>query len=456
MIEIFKFKKKKSLSFKDMDKFYEVFYHEDELRENVTVRAKDLLWEIIRNEFGDSGALKIADLSQYLKKYELEIMIEIKNALPKKDEHNIIISLEQKEFIKKWCEVNTDKVKVAYSNYMLNGSLFSEDENSTFDTIFEFQKYFKFDLDEELLLNMIWLSRYSEDISLDFIQGIVSEEKINQKIIYNVNNTKDEHSIYSYVKYFVENNLDLKLLDLDTKEKIRELLLSGNDYYARRFIELFHINDFAFLQEIIELKYLQPKRYFLDFVLNILIKSKKYEIVVNYLKINYKVLIANGIMEEVSIIKFLILSNNELGFKKLLQLIENNPDNYATIEGDFRNETWLNYTNVKSIEDLIAIFNFSLLNYSQEKLNRAHFSPVRVSTETLINICKNQNIEFCKDILDKLNQLDLKLIVAKGGDLFHINKLKKDVQEIILNHKNQPLNLKKVLKLLEENKHIFY
>lgn len=456
MIEIFKFKKKKVLSYKDMDKFYKVFYHQDELRENVSIRANDLLWEIIRKEFGDSGALKIADLSQYLKKYELEIMIDIKNALPKKDEQNIIISLEQKEFIKKWCEFNTDKVKIAYSKYMLNGSLFSEDESSTFNTIFEFQKYFKFDLDEELLLNMIWLSKYQEDISLDFIHGIVAEEKINQRIIYNVNNTKDEHSIYSYVKYFVENNLDLKLLDFDVKEKIRELLLLGDDYYARRFIELFYNNDFAFLQEIIELKYLQPKKYFLDFVLNILIKNRKYEIVVNYLKTNYNILIDSNIMEEITIVKFLILSNNELGFENLRGLIEGDPHNFISIEGDFRNETWLNYSNQNSVDDLIAIFNFSLLNYSQEKLNKAHYSPVRVSTETLINICKNQNVEFCGDVLDKLNQLDLKLIVTKGGDLFHVNKLKKDVREIILNHKSKPYNLKSVLRLIEENRHIFY
>ncbi len=456
MIEIFKFKKKSELTFDDMDKFYLIFYQEDELRENVTVRAKDLLWEIIRKEFGDSGALKIADLSEYLKKYELEIMIDIKNALPKKDEQNIIISLEQKEFIKKWCEVNTDKVKVAYSNYMLNSSLFSEDEDSTFDTIFEFQKYFKFDLDEELLLNMIWLSRYSEDMSLDFIQGIVSEEKINQRVIYNVNKTSDEYSIYTYIKYFVENNLDFSFLKFNVKEKIRELLLKGKDYEARRLVELLYSNDFVFLQEIIELRYLQPKKYFLDFILNILTKSKKYEIVVNYLKTNYNVLIDSSIMEEISIIKFLILSNNELGFENLRRLIENNPDNFISIEGDFRNETWLNYSNVKSIDDLIAIFNFSLLYYSQEKLNKAHYSPVRISTETLINICKNQNAEFCEIVLDKLNQLDLKLIVTKGGDLFHINKLKKDVQEIILNHKSEPYNLKKVLKLLENNKYMFH
>ncbi len=456
IVRIFKFKNKRELSFSDMDKFYQVFYHEDELRENVTVRAKDLLNEIIRREFRNSGALKIVDLSKYLKKYELEIIIDIKNALPKSDEKNINISNEQKEFIKNWCETNTLKVKKAYSKYMLNGLRFTEEEHLTFNTIFDFQKYFKFDLDEELLLNMIWLSRYSEDISLDFICGIVSEEKINLRIIDNVNKTNDEHSIYSYIKYFVENNLDLKLLRFDIKEKIKQFLLSDNDYHARRLIELLYSNDIGFLQEIIELKYLHPKKYFLDFVLNLLIKNNKLNIVENYLKSNYDILLGKNILEEMSMIKFLIMSNSELGFKNLHKIIEKEPEKYVDLGSDFRSETSLNYSNPKSIDDLIAVFYFSSVNYSQEKLNGVFYSPIRVSSESIINICKNHDSELCEEILDKLNRLDQNIIANKGGDLFYMNKLKKDIQEINLNHKSKPYNLKSVLNLLEDNKHIFY
>src|SRR5690606_29104661 len=119
---------KRELSYQDMDKFYKIFYSNDELREKVTVRAKDLLWEIIRKEFGDSGAISIDDLSQYLQNYELDIMVDIQNALPKENDPKIIVSSEQRNFIKEWCLKNSEKVKAVYSSYMFDsGSWLEED-----------------------------------------------------------------------------------------------------------------------------------------------------------------------------------------------------------------------------------------------------------------------------------------------------------------------------------------
>lgn len=455
MIEIFKFKKKTELSYTDMNKFYNIFYHNDDLREVVTVRAKDLLWEIIRKEFDQSGALSIDDLSHYLQKYELDIMIDILHALPKEDEQNINISSEQKDFIKKWCEVNSEKVKIAYSNFMFQGNLFTKEEDLTFETIFKFQKYFRFKLDEELLLNMIWLSRYTEDMNLDFLSEIIPKEKINQRIIENVNKTKDENSIYSYIKYFVEHEMDLKLLNFDIKEKIREFLLTDNDYYAKKLVELLYCNDLIFLQEIIDIKYLSPKKYFLDFILNLLLKQNKCDVVEKYLIQNYDQLLSNNIMEETNIIKNLIMANSYVGFTNLRQIIENNPDQYVTIDNNFRYETWQNYSNENSIDDLIFTLNFGLLNYNEERISRAHYSPIRISTEALLNICKNQNSEFCEDVVRKLNLIDLNKIFTKGGDLFYFNKLMKDIREIILNHKSKPYNLKNTIDLIEKNRYMF-
>lgn len=456
MATIFEFKKKKDLSHKNMDKFYKTFYKNDELRGKVTINAKDLLCEIIRKEFGHSGTLNIDDLSLYINKYDINILIDIQNALPKKDEQDIVISTEQKKYIENWCISNSEKVKTAYNGYMLDSIIWLEEDYLIFETIFKFQKYFKFNLDEELLLNMIWLSRYMEDMNLDFISGIVQKEKIDQRVIENVNQTTDENSICSYVKYFLENNLDLKLLNFDIKEKVRGFLRSKNDYYARKLIELLFSNDFTFLQETIELKYLYPKRYFLDFVLGILIKQGGFDIVEKYLKYNYDALIEKDIMEEHTIIKNLIMVNSDLGFKKLKTIIEKNPEQYISLDNGYSYNTWQNYSNEKSLDDLISILNISLLNYDEEKINRVHFSPVRISTETIVNICKNANSDFCKIVKDKLNQLDLNEIVTSGGDLFFINKLKKDVQEINFNHKSKPYNLKNVLNILAEYNHIFH
>jgi hypothetical protein len=295
-----------------------------------------------------------------------------------------------------------------------------------------------------------------EDMNLDFISESVSIERINERIIENVNKTNDENSLYSYIKYFVENGIDLKLLKFDVKDKIRGLLLSRNEYFAKKLIELLYSNDDKFLLEIIEIKYLHPERYFLDFVLNLLIKLKKFDTIEAYLKSNYDLLIVSDVMDEMTIISKLIMSNSDLGFKNLRNLMEKNPNNHVIIGSDFRNATWLNYSNKKSIDDLIAIFNFCLVNYPQEKLNSMHYSPVRISSETIISICKNKNAGLCDEILQKLNQIDLDKIVSNGGDLFYINNLKKDIREIILNHKSKPYDLKSVLTMLTEQNHIFY
>jgi hypothetical protein len=126
MTKIFQFKNKRELSKRDMDKFSKIFYRNDELRASVTVRAKNLLWQFTRKEFKDSKALSIDYLSQCLQKYELDIMIDILNALPKETEPQIILSAEQRDFIEQWCFRNSAKVKVAYSKFMVNNDSWSK------------------------------------------------------------------------------------------------------------------------------------------------------------------------------------------------------------------------------------------------------------------------------------------------------------------------------------------
>lgn len=231
--------------------------------------------------------------------------------------------------------------------------------------------------------------------------------------------------------------------------------MTDNDYYAKKLVELLYCNDLIFLQEIIDIKYLSPKKYFLDFILNLLLKQNKCDVVEKYLIQNYDQLLTYDIMEETNIIKNLIMANSYVGFRNLRQIIENNPDQYVTIDNNFLYETWQNYSNENSIDDLIFILNFELLNYNEERIRRAHYSPIRISTEALLNICKNQDSEFCEDVVKKLNLIDLNKIVITGGDLFYFKKLMKDIREIILNHKSKPYNLKTTIDLIEKNIYMF-
>jgi hypothetical protein len=114
------------------------------------------------------------------------------------------------------------------------------------------------------------------------------------------------------------------------------------------------------------------------------------------------------------------------------------------------------FSNQNSIDDLIEILDFSMINYSSEQINNAHFSPVRITTEAIVNICNSNNSEVCERVLSGLELINTNKILEKGRDLFYIKKLKKDVNEISVNHKSLPYNIKKASKLIEDCEHIFY
>jgi hypothetical protein len=453
--EIFRFKKKKQLSFKDMANFFSTYHNNEDLRKIVTNNARELLGKILGKIIGANGSLNLVDLPAYIEACDLTIMISIKNVLPKDNEH-ITISSQQVEFIKNWCMANTERVNNAYEKYMSNGTLWNDEDSLIFKTIYHFQRYFKFDLSEEIILNMIWVQSFKNNLSLDFIPENFPKDKVDKRIIDNANSTTEISSLYSYIYYLKENQIDLGVIEIDIKQLTRDSLLSSDDYYPTKFIELLYSDDINFLQELTDFKYLKPKRYFIDSILNLLAKQGKYEFVATYLSKNYDNLINTNVMEEANIIKNLIMTNNALGFKKLLKLVMQNPEQYVNIDNHFHNATWQRYSNINSIDDLISILNISMLNYDKEKINRSHYSPIRISTEAIVNICNNQDSKICESVLIKLNELDLNKIIASGGDLFYINKIKKDVQEIFLNHKSTPYSPKKAQKFIRDNEHIFF
>ncbi|MCT4327051.1 hypothetical protein HZP16_13205 [Elizabethkingia anophelis] len=453
---IFQFKNKEALCYEDLECFRKVFYETEFLRENVTVNAKELLIKILRKNFKKPKTLSINDLHRYIMIYEFDIISNIYRSLPTENDQYVILTPDHISFIRNWCEENTVRMNLAYSNYILTGQPWEEEDYHIFKTIYKFQRYFNFELSEELLLNLIILNSFNEDADLKFIKDHVSKNKIDQRIIENVNKTEDDSSLYFYVKYMFDNHIALTVLNFDLKQRIRDLLLSGSCYYPKKLIDLLYIGDIVFLKELTDLKYITPKMYFLDFILGLLIKNNETVFVENFLLYHYDTLISENLMEENNIIKNLILSNSDLGFKKLRELMIENPMQFVSIESHFKYDTWLQFSNTNSINDLISIFNFALLNYSSDQINRAHYSPLRISTETIINICKNQNSVICDLVLEKLEQIDENLILEKGGDLFHVNKLKRDVCEISLKHKSLPFSSKQVAKLIDDYEHLFF
>jgi len=453
---IFQFKRKNALCHEDLEGFSKVYYGTQFLKDNVTVNAMDLLKKILRKNFIKPKFLQADKLFRYIEMYKFDIVLNIYRSLPGRDNKDIILSPNHISFIKNWCTANTDKMNIVCRNYVHTGEPLDEKDYQILKSIYKFQKYFNFELDEELLLNLIEINSFKEDADLKFIKDYVSKDKIDQRIIKNANKSDDDSNLYFYVKYIFDNHIPLTLLEFDLKQRIRDLLLLNSSYYPKKIVDLLYGNDIVFLKELANLKYITPKMYFLDFILGLLIKNKENIFVEEFLVSHYNRLICAELMEETNVIKNLILSNSDVGFKKLKELIIENPMEYVSIENYFKYDTWLQFSNTNSIDDLITILNFALLNYSSDQINRAHFSPVKIATETIINICKNQSSEICDLVLEKIEQIDSNLLLEKGGDLFHINRLKRDVSEISINHKSLPFSKKKAAKLINEYEYIFF
>jgi len=199
---IFEFKERVELTYAEMEDFYKDFLKSKDLRQNVTTNTKHLLMEILRNDIGKNQSLNVADVYFYIEKKELDIMVDILNSLHNDRNQNVIKSL---------CLKNTPAMINAYQNNVLGDGVWLPEDYLMFETIFKFQRFFKFHLNEELLLNMIWFHQYTDDMDFEFLNEIVSGEKIKERVIENVNASVDENNAYFYIKYLVENEINLSV-----------------------------------------------------------------------------------------------------------------------------------------------------------------------------------------------------------------------------------------------------
>ncbi|MCS4301807.1 NACHT domain-containing NTPase [Chryseobacterium sp. BIGb0232] len=459
ILQIFIFKNKNELSFQDIEKFNQTYYKSYKLKQNVTKNALQVLRDILRDNYNNNGLkLKLKDIFREISKHQLWIMRGILSFLPKEKDNGIVVSADQRLYIEKWCLKNSEKAKKTYNKYFSKSeeTPWNNKEYSLLNTVFQFQKYFIFNLDEEFLLDMILLNA-KEKLDLEYIPQNFNTEKVTARIVKNLNSAIKGKSIYLYIKYLIDNNQNLNCVKFNIKDKIVNLLDNNNHYHSEKLIELLYCKDIDFISGLININRIKTReKHFLDFILNLLIKNENIKYVENYLVENYDFLIMNEIMEESIIIKMLINVNSEYGFKKLLNIIENQPNLYSEIENNFSYSSWQNYSNEKSIDDLLRILEVSITKEDIINLIDTHFSPIRISFESIISICQNQDSYFCQETLNKLNRLDTKNSQKSNIDLFYINKLKNDIQDIIYNHKSKAFDFKNTLELINKYDYIFY
>jgi hypothetical protein len=451
---------KTELSFKDIDKFYHRYYNDFELQKSVTQNAKQLLYEILRDNYPDGEKLRKADVHNEILNARFSIMLDILNSLPKEKSNNKIeISESQKNYIEAWCNENTPAAKEYYSDHLSLGENEYSDKYYLFEAIYEFQKFFHFSLDSEVLLDMLWFNTLEEGIKTDYLQDVVLSEKVHERIIYNLlNKTLSAQNFCNHLKYCRENKIDIQKLNLDLKSKTYTFLENGNYHYAGEIIETFFSSDLKTLNEFLNYKFqnsTQTNRFLYDCIISLLTKIGRDDISKAFLIDNYSGLLTDGIYTEREIVRKLISLNYEGAFEKYHDLIKDQIVNNTAGEFEFRRQEWLNFTQSAALEILVSTFGLCMAVPDIEKLFGNHYSPLRICSETIVSICKANDEIICTETLALLSGIDSDTLKKQKVDLFYLNKLKNDVQELYYNHKSKPYKIAEVLKILEDKKYLF-
>lgn len=458
--KIFNFFGCDKLSYTDIKDFYHTYYANFDLQKEVTENSKHLLNEILRDNYASDEKLNIKDLPNIIVDLETNIMYDILNSLPENGKkNNLIVSQSQIDFIKNWCIKKTDEVNSNYLSHFITRNTWHNDKYYLFESIYKFQKIFKFDLDETLLLNMLWFNYIDTGINIDYMTDIVSEEKINQRILDNLKFgiiDKDKASYCHHIKYCIEKNIDFTHLNLDLKGKIHEFLNNDHYHYALELLENCFNKNSLILNEFLNYNgKISNKNYFLDGVISILLKNGNENTVEQFLLNNYSDLVNDNVYQEMELIRKLISLNSDGIFNNFYEVLKLRIENSINGEIEFRNDDWQKYTKESAIDVLIKIFELTLSTSNIDRLFGKFYPPTRITSETIINICKTNNSETCNEVLDKLEKIDFDKIKNAKGDLFYYNKLRNDIFEIYYSHKSKPYLFTEVLKVLDENKYLF-
>lgn len=457
---IYAFLGKNELSYQDIDGLYFKYYENFDLQKEVTENSKRILNEILSDNYSNGEKLNIVDLQKEVENSKFYIMIDILNSLPdEKKEKKISISEEQKKYIENWCTENTEVAKDNYINHISIKESWNSNKYLLFEGIYKFQKIFKFNLDETLLLDMIWFNKTEQGIIIEYMEGIVSREKINERILINLKNGKLSPSGYcNHLKYCVENKIDFNPLNLDLKNKIYEFLNSDHYYYATELLEIFFSNDSKTLIEFLNYNpsvTTERKKSILDNIFSILLKNNHDEIVKEFIKSNYEKLISEKTYQEIEIIRKLVSLNCDGIFDNFYSLVKIRIKNSEKGELDFRDYDWQKYSKKTALNKLVDLFELCLSTPNIDELFGKFYHPIRISSETIINICKSNNEEVCIDAMRLLQKIDIEKIKELDGELFYYHKLQNDIQEIYYSHKSKPFPFTEVLKVLDQNKHLF-
>ncbi len=444
------------LSYSDIVKLDEKFYDIDELHEKVSWNAKRLIQSILKRKYNAGEKLNIMDLPAELENWDNYRMLDAAHSIEDVQKGYIHISEKQIAVIKNWCIQNTDRVKTAYQNSRKRDKWKSKDFE-IFRSIYSIQKHFKFHLDEELLLNFIYFSRmnYNNEFTLNYLEGIVQASKVKQYIMSILKEGVENDELIFCVDYCIKNNIDFESIPYDIKGQVRILSQQDSSVIPINLIRIALSNDISFLKECLNIEwYTSGNRYFLQTIFDRLIEKNEKESVSTFILSQSHELINKNILDNQNIIYYLIIANNESGFKMLKESLERTPEDLNKTKNGFDQSISERHTNRQSIPYLVQIME-AILSLNVKKFDR-FFDPEVMASQTILNICKVQDTAFCQYVMEQLKQIDTEMFKKKGKDVFYVNKLKKDIFEIAYSKLSNPWGYKEVLQYVKENEFIFY
>jgi hypothetical protein len=199
----------------------------------------------------------------------------------------------------------------------------------------------------------------------------------------------------------------------------------------------------------------ETNHFLYDRIISILKERNMEDISRSFLIDQYNNLLAQDIYTEKKLVRKLISLNYPYGFSRYYTLIKEQSDQNRKGEFAFQRDEWQNFTCPQGLEILASTFMLCLSSPESHNLFGDHYQPIRISMETIPNICKANNEDTCKKALELLNSIDTKALKAKNIDLFYLNKLKDEIQEIRYSHKSKPYKIVHVLKILDDNRYLF-